>query len=108
MSKSLIIDNISVTLVDNGDKVQAVLRCLLTGNSYSIRELRSCANRIFSVSEKTVSRILKQLKQEGVVDYISKKWRLIDYKTAMRIVSTNDRGEATTIDNEVPIPIIIR
>ena len=104
MSKSIVIENISVTLVDNDDKVQAVLKCLLTGNSFSIRELRSCANKIFSVSEKTVSKILKQLREEGIVDYISKKWQLIDYETAMQMVTNGER--VTSYDTKITVPLI--
>jgi hypothetical protein len=78
--------DIEIDVASYEDKVRAVLKCLMTGRGFSIRELRKCANRNFAVSEKTVSKILKELHRMGVVVNMSKRWFLFDYDFADRFV----------------------
>lgn len=59
------------------DKVQAVIKCLANG-PMTIRETRICVAEKMNVtaSEKTVSKILRELYYSGIVEYSNRKWSL--------------------------------
>jgi len=64
----------AVYVVRYEDKVEAVVECLKSGRGFTIRELRGCAGRHVAVSEKVISRILRELETAGVAVKVYKRW----------------------------------
>lgn len=85
------LETINISVVDYDDKVRAVIECFLSSKRYfTIRELRKCANVKVSVSEKTISKILKDLYINKAVAYRYKKWYLVDYDFAKRFINGDE------------------
>lgn len=71
---TLDVDGVEVLEVYYEDKKRAVIECLKSGRGFTIKELRACAGRSVPVSDKVVSRIVRELELEGVVVKVYKWW----------------------------------
>jgi len=68
------VDGVEVLEVYYEDKVRAVVECLKSGRGFTIKELKACASRSVSVSDKVVSRIVRELELAGAVVKVYKRW----------------------------------
>ncbi|MEM4430029.1 MAG: hypothetical protein QXM08_02585 [Thermofilaceae archaeon] len=59
-------------------KIRALIYCFSTGELFSVREVRACAEKYVVIGSRTASKLVRLLERVGVVEFkrSTRRWRM--------------------------------